>query len=81
MRQKLIELRESNGFTQEDMATKLSISRSFYGHIETGNRNPSYGLAKKIAGIFGKNAEDIFFDIDGFRLKQLTYQPTGTEGG
>ena len=66
---KLIELRESKELTQEDMAKLLNISRSFYGHIETGTRNPSYGLAKKIASIFEVKVEEIFFNLDSFRLK------------
>ncbi len=68
-RKRLIELRESSQLTQEDMAKMLGISRSFYGHIETGIRNPSYGLARKIADVFDVSVEEIFFDLDCFRLK------------
>ncbi len=70
----LAELREKNKLTQEDMALKLGISRSYYGHIENGVRNPTYGLAKRIANIFNVKVEEIFFNPDGFRLKH-----TGTE--
>lgn len=70
-RLKLIELRENANLTQEDMAERLGISRSFYGHIETGTRNPSYGLARKIANIFGVNVDDVFFDLDCFRMKPV----------
>jgi len=70
MRARLIELRENRKLTQEEMAELLGISRSFYGHIETATRNPTFGLAKKIAMIFGVPVEEIFFDLEGFRMKQ-----------
>lgn len=83
MRKKLIQLRKSRGVTQYEVAKTLGISRSFYGHIEKGLRNPTYGLAKRIAEIFGVKIEDIFLDQESFRLKQdinNISQPTGTEG-
>lgn len=70
MRKKLIELREKNSMTQEEIASMVGISRSFYGHIENSKRNPSYGLAKKIASIFDLSVEDVFFDPESFRMKQ-----------
>lgn len=72
MREKLSKLREERKMTQEDVANAVGISRSFYGLIEIGERNPTFGLAKRIAGVFGVNPEDIFFDLDGFRTKPLT---------
>lgn len=79
MREKLISLREDRKLTQEQVAEMVGISRSFYGHIELGKRNPSFGLAKKIASVFSCSPEDIFFDLDCFRLKP-NLCPTGTEG-
>lgn len=81
MRQKLTALRKQRNMTQQEVANKLGISRSFYGFIETGLRNPTYGLAKKIAEIFEVTPEEIFYDLDGFRMKQIEVQKlTGTEG-
>ncbi|MBO8168171.1 MAG: helix-turn-helix transcriptional regulator [Thermoanaerobacteraceae bacterium] len=71
MREKLIKLREKANLTQEEVARQLGISRSFYGHIETGQRNPTYGLAKKIAKLFNVEVENIFFDAESYRMKQL----------
>jgi len=70
LRGELIKLRESAGMTQEQVAEAIGVSRSFYGHIETGNRNPNYGLAKRISNLFGVSVESIFFEVDCFRLKQ-----------
>ncbi len=69
MREELIKHREMTGMSQEEVADILGISRSYYGHIETGNRNPTYGLARKISELFNTSAEALFFDLDGFRMK------------
>jgi putative transcriptional regulator len=71
MRDNLMKMREQRGLRQEDVAGEVGISRSYYGHIENGNRNPSYGLAKQIAKCLGVEPECIFFDLDGFRMKQF----------
>jgi len=70
MRQELINLRVKAGLTQETVASKIGISRSSYGHIETGVRNPTYFQAKQLAKEFGVLVEDIFFECDSFRMKQ-----------
>jgi len=70
MRAELIKLREENGMTQEQVAESVGVSRSFYGHIETGTRNPSYGLARRISELFNTSIESIFFEVECFRMKQ-----------
>lgn len=70
MREELIKARVNLGLTQLQIAMSVGISRSFYGLIETGNRNPSYGLAKRIAKELKKNADSLFFDLDGFKMKR-----------
>lgn len=74
MREELVRLRKQLGLVQEIVADQLGISRSFYGHIETGARNPTYFQAKKLAELFGVRVEDIFFEVDSFRMKQ-NHQP------
>jgi DNA-binding XRE family transcriptional regulator len=44
------------------MADKLNITRSFYGMIETGDRNPTLPLARKIAELLDSDIETLFFD-------------------
>jgi len=70
VREKLLKLREGANLTQEIIAKELEISRSFYGHIETGERNPTYGLALRIADFFNVPVEEIFSDLECFRLKR-----------
>jgi putative transcriptional regulator len=58
-RVELIKLRGNK--PQREIAEVLEITTSYYGMIETGVRNPSLKLAKKIANYFSKNVEEIFF--------------------
>ena len=81
MRDKLIKLRKEHGYTQKLIAQMLGVSRSFYARIESGIRNPSYGLAKHIASILDADPEDIFLNIDCFRMKPFINQQAKGEDG
>ncbi len=60
---KLKKIREENGFSYEDMAKKLEISKSFYWQIEHKKRRLYYYMAKKIADVFDLKPDDIFYEI------------------
>ena len=49
----LRELRKAKGYTQQQMADMLSISRSTYTYYETGNSEPSFQNLKRLCEIFG----------------------------
>lgn len=52
--------RAENDWTQQDVASRLNISRQTISAIEKGKYNPSLGLAFKIARLFNCKIEDIF---------------------
>ena len=58
----LINIRKNLNLSQEEVAEKSRISRSYYGLIENGLRNPSYSIANDIAMVFNQNVEQIFED-------------------
>ncbi len=62
MRVTLTQLRKASGFTQKDIAEQLGVSRSYYGMIENGSRNPSLNIAKKIAVILQSDINVLFFE-------------------
>lgn len=37
--------------TQQEVANKAGISRSYYAEIEAGNKNPGVKTAKKLGGV------------------------------
>ncbi len=58
---KLKEFRIKNKFTHQDMSTFLDISKAFYWQLESKKRNLSYKMAIKIANIFNKEPDEIFY--------------------
>ena len=58
----LKELRNRKKLTNRDMAQKLGISTPFYCQIENGSRRLSYDMAVRIAEIFEKKPDKLFFD-------------------
>jgi len=52
---------ENNEMTQEELACQVGVTRQTIHSIEKGKFKPSIFLALKIAEIFGKTVEDIFF--------------------
>ena len=61
MRKYLKDLRESHGFSMQDLADKLGISRQYYQMIENGERQKKMDitLVKSIASVFGLSLEEV----------------------
>ena len=60
MKNRLEEIRKQHGLKQEDLASKLEVSRQTIGSLENGRYNPSILLAFKIAKFFNLTIEEIF---------------------
>lgn len=60
MNNRLKVLRAERGWSQQDLAERLSVSRQSVNAIETGKYDPSLPLAFKIAELFEALIEDIF---------------------
>ena len=65
MKNRLEEIRKSNGITQEELASILEVSRQTIGSLENGRYNPSIILAFKISKYFRVSIEDIFIYKEG----------------
>lgn len=61
MRQYLVSLRNEHGYSQQDVADKLNISRQYYQMIETGERQKKMdiSLASSIATLYGISVMDV----------------------
>jgi putative transcriptional regulator len=53
-------LRAERDWSQQDLATRLEVSRQSVNAIETGRYDPSLPLAFRIADVFGLTIEEIF---------------------
>ena len=61
MDNKLKELRETHGYSQDQLAKKLGVSRQTIISIEKGRYNPSLPLALQMGQMFATPVENIFF--------------------
>lgn len=61
MNNRLRELRDANGWSQGELAERLDVSRQTINALETGKYDPSLPLAFRIARLFERRIEEIFF--------------------
>jgi putative transcriptional regulator len=60
MNNRLKALRAGRGWSQQELAARLAVSRQSVNAIETGRYDPSLPLAFRIADVFGLAIEEIF---------------------
>ena len=62
MRNKLKEIREDKGISQEELAEKSKVSRTTISELETGKKEVTTNITlEKIANALGLKVSDIFF--------------------
>ncbi|MNS38119.1 LexA repressor [compost metagenome] len=57
---KLRELRKIEGWTQEDVANKLGITKQTYSHYENEKRKPGLDMIKELASVYQVEIDEIF---------------------
>ena len=60
MKNKLEELRSKMGWTQQELADKVEVSRQTIISLENGRYNPSITLAFRLARLFQLKIEEVF---------------------
>lgn len=66
----LQDLRTHSGFTQEQAANFLVITKEYLSMLENGSRNPSDALKEKMSKLYNCDITDIFLAISSTkRLK------------
>lgn len=60
MENRLRMMRAERGWSQQDLAERLEVSRQSVNAIETGKYDPSLPLAFRIAELFERTIEDVF---------------------
>ncbi len=60
MNNRIRDLREKFGFTQQDLAERVRVSRQTIISLENGKYNPSISLAHKISRVFNLPIEQVF---------------------
>jgi len=60
MKNRLEEFRIRNGWTQQELADQVEVSRQTIISLESGRYNPSILLAFRLARLFKLRIEDLF---------------------
>ncbi len=60
---RLKELRDKHKLTQEDLADKVGVDRSYMGFLERGEKNPTLEKLTLIAKAFNITLSDLFKSI------------------
>jgi repressor LexA len=58
--EKLRELRKIEGWTQEEVAKRIGVSKQTYSHYENEKRKPSLDTIKELAAVYSVKLDDIF---------------------
>lgn len=56
-------LRKQKGMSQETLASKTDLHRTYVGYIEQGKRDPSIGNLHKITRALDTTIEELFADF------------------
>lgn len=62
--QKLKKLRNDNGFTQEQLADMIFVTRTAISKWETDNGYPSIDSLKQLSNLFGVSIDELISDAD-----------------
>lgn len=66
-RNNLVSARKSKGWTQDELAAQVDISRAYLSNIERGVYSPSLKVAQRLSSILGLSTDTLFFS-DNARL-------------
>ena len=66
MKTRIREFREQRGWTQEQLAAMVGVTRQTILFLEKGKYNPSLRLAYRIAQAFARSIEEVFFFEDEY---------------
>jgi len=64
MKNRLEEMRNQMGWTQQELADRVELSRQTIISLENGRYNPSILLAFRLARLFRVKIEDIFIYLE-----------------
>lgn len=63
-RLKLIETRNANGWTQQQIGNMVGLTKQAICDIERGRRNPSYLVAQQLVDLLGIEHRELFAKHD-----------------
>lgn len=61
----LVRVRSHVGISQEELADRAGLHRTYVGHLERQQRNPSLENVEKLALALNVDVLDLFAELDG----------------
>ena len=77
LKENLIMLRKLNGFSQEQIAEKINISRQAYAKWESGATIPDIDKAALLAGVYGVSLDDLMKSVNTEGVGPIPPAPRG----
>ncbi|MFO8061007.1 MAG: helix-turn-helix transcriptional regulator [Bacillota bacterium] len=65
VRNRVREMREQSNLTQQELAGQIGVTRQTIGLIEAERYNPTIKLCLRLALVFGKGLDDLFWVEEG----------------
>lgn len=65
MKNRIAQLRKNRGWTQEELADRVGVTRQTIISLESGRYNASLLLAHKLSTVFDAAIEDVFIFEEG----------------
>ena len=73
--QRIRSLRNTKGWTQQELGEHADVNYKFVGEIERGQQNPSFAVLVKIASALGVELQELFrFEQGALDRKQVEAQ-------
>lgn len=74
MENKIRELRQGKGLTQQQLAERVHVSSRTIISLEQGQYNPSLLLAYRLALVFGTTIEDLYCLRENLKREEERYE-------
>ena len=71
--ERIRDLRNAKGLSQEKFALSIDMDRTYYASVESGKRNVSINNIDKIARGFGVSLEELFTGLQGGYIWQVMH--------
>lgn len=78
--QRLKTMREAKGWTQDEVAQRLNVTRGAVGHWERGKNEPSYDMLIRLARLYDTSTAYLIGETDDPSPLQSTAKGKGRRG-
>jgi len=71
------EARVASNWTQEDLAERACVHRTYIGDLENGRKSPTLDIVEALAEALGQSASELIAAAEGLRVAPSKVAPAG----